>query len=372
MKYLITLFLAFVLFTPAAFAADWTQINESGFGNDNNIRSLLFSRQGELFSFADGYDGLKAFQYDQNGNTDWTEITTWPMLADQNNGFPRVEIRPSNKTKFFYFPNSETGAEIWRLKKKGDWDQINKDGFGNEQFDSLHSWTYYKGAAMNNRPSIVGTAYNDEGDLLLVGHKLSKGPGKWKIISTIPEGVAHKFVAITAYKKKLYIAADGNIYKSKHGKKWHLKHEQTKVKRSGGFAINAKRSRLYAYSRSKYSHCGKYRNELWASPNGSDWNSLDSRPERKFCYSDMTFKKNGRTLVSGFTTYDADGEGSAAKMVVYSRKKKNWKLLTKNGFGNENNQSQSSTTAWKGKLVISTFNQDDGTEVFMKNIPAAK
>lgn len=368
MKYLITSLIAFVLLTPAAFAVnDWTQINESGFGDPaNNRKSVLFSRAGELYAIA-GQDGLKAYQYDQNGNTDWTEITAWPMLADEYLRPQEIRIRPSNKTKFFYFSNYVTGAEIWRLKKDGTWDQINEDGFGDIGANYIKAWSYYKGPAMNNRPSIVVVVEHNNRYKLL-GHKLSKGADKWKVIDELPKKMTNKLSGLTAYKKRLYINSDGDAYKSKHAKKWHKKNSQIKVKRSGGFAVNAKRTRLYSWSRSKSGSCGKYRNELWASPDGTEWNSLESRPERKFCYSDMTFKKNGRTLVTGFTDIGNDKR----KMIVYSRKKKDWKLLTKNGFGNSNNEYATGTTVWKSKLVLSTYNKTNGTEVFMKNMPEAK
>lgn len=356
---------------------DWLQMNISGFdGSDDNTSTLLFPRNGELYGIvtAGTPGGVRAYQYENNGNTEWSEITDWPFLDDENNQINNTAyvVNQADNSKYFGFHNRITGAEVWRLKKNGNWDQVNTDGFGDDKNQFVQHMAMYSGQAMNNKKSIVAVVWgNETGNYSLMGHQVSNGGTEWETIGTLPDSVFTNngsLNAFTVFKNKFYIGTGklGKVFESENGTDWVLVHTRNRGKISQLVTSTNGTQRLFMLGSSRYRNCGEYKEQFQVTTNGTDWKTAAGRPNVKACLSGLHFRQNGRGLLHGYTTQGSDGDGTDIKDVyVFNRRGSSIRTETTNGF-NDNTTGISSVTVWQGYFVLATINKTDGTEIYIK------
>lgn len=363
---LTVLFFVAATFPIPLSAASWTQINEDGFGNDVNRSSIVFTNSGNLYSLTNNVNQIEAYRYDNEGDATWSQITSWPFLNDDSNEYISGYIERSNDTKFFAFRNLSTGDEIWRLRDNGNWDQVNEDGFGDTSYMRVLSLMQYNGPLMDDESSILATVTNGTSDKIKVlGHKINSESDEWVTLmdySDNPDDLYPRIAVGDTFYATTYLGNTSDpysVYTSDDLQTWTT----TLTRERGRISKIVRRpgsDRVFILGDSKQRNCGDYREDLFRTRNGVDYTEVTSRPLRKFCYDAMTFRENGRALLSG------RGEPDSG-LVAYSMRNNSWNLVTANGFGDNDNEYISGTAVWRGNFVTATANYDSGTEIFIQN-----
>lgn len=104
----------------------WTQVNQDGFSGDSSLWYCknLCVYDGSLYAGVySNYDGCRVFRYD--GGTNWTQVNN-PGFGDNNND-PLAMISWNNHL-WVGTENTTTGTEIWRHDGT-NWIQTNSNGF---------------------------------------------------------------------------------------------------------------------------------------------------------------------------------------------------------------------------------------------------
>lgn len=339
----------------ASYASGWTQMNEDGFGDDGNLRSHLIKQAGELYSLADNEDGLQGYMYDMDEET-WTAMDSsnedWGILADAHN--ETVEsIFKFKSSVFVAIGNEETGIEAWRLSKQGEWIRVNEDGFGYGTDVVFNHFIGYKGDLyafidVDSEHSYILRWMNKNED--------PDGEGmQWEEVTELEYDTFQDLDAVGKFKGEVYIANGhpAQVYKTADMETFEFATElPSKITH---LSKNGKGKRMYAAGSARR-FCYEARQKVYSTADGEHWYVLKRRPRAKGCYTKVISKKN--TKRSFFLSFNTDTG------VLIKKDGKRWKVVTKDGFEDENNRYFTDAMFYKGKLFVTTENEETGTEVW--------
>ncbi|PIS42630.1 MAG: hypothetical protein COT24_02420 [Candidatus Kerfeldbacteria bacterium CG08_land_8_20_14_0_20_40_16] len=188
-------------------SGDWAQVNDNGFGDVNNITTPTFivvDISGTQYIYAGTENtpaggGLLYRCSESSGcdsGDDWPSVLSQPGFGDSSN----ISLKSGevfNSALYVGTYNESTGGELWRCdissdcNEDGDFSQVNDDGFGDSNNQSVQALKTYYGNYL-----YAGTAKKDTGG---VGAELWRctlasacdGTGDWSQIGT--DGFGDKY-----------------------------------------------------------------------------------------------------------------------------------------------------------------------------------
>ena len=113
---------------------DWVQVNLDGFGDSFNWSVALESFSGYLYAGTYNYatsdnPGCELWRCILCNGTDWERVTSVKGFGDtENRSIRSFEVFDGFLYAVTY--NATSGMEVWRTQDGTDWEQVNRDGFG--------------------------------------------------------------------------------------------------------------------------------------------------------------------------------------------------------------------------------------------------
>lgn len=125
---------------------DWTPVVSDGFGDSNNTsveRVVVFSNT--LYAtVVNPSTGVEVWKSSTGDSGSWTQANIDGFGDAQNTGLWAVAVfndylyTATSQWDAFLNTSTQTGIEVWRTNDGNTWNQVNTDGFGNN--NNVHSW----------------------------------------------------------------------------------------------------------------------------------------------------------------------------------------------------------------------------------------
>ncbi|MBI5842458.1 MAG: S-layer homology domain-containing protein [Chloroflexi bacterium] len=120
--------------SPSGNAGTWTQVNTDGFGDSGNYRVSALTVFGSYLYAATGHDtssaGSEVWRCQVCDGSDWAQVVD-NAFGNPGSGYgPALEI--SNGRLYLVLGNYDTGIEVWRTTNGTVWEQAASGGFGSK------------------------------------------------------------------------------------------------------------------------------------------------------------------------------------------------------------------------------------------------
>lgn len=367
-KILTTAIFGLLIAVPAVGANEnWTLDNQEGFGDSGNTAGTFIMRGNYLYVLTDNVDGVqvhkkKALPVD----SEWEEVTNWPFLQDSGNTAVSAVLQWSGSQKprdrvVIALENKVTGAEVWRWKKDGSWQQINNDGFGDPEHSTvLHMVRYYHSVHFSKR-SIVAFVDDPQettnANVLVLSRQLKGSTTNWDAKTTLAWQSFTDLDAAKVFRGYIYIANgdSAKIWRSENAVDFtQVASVDGKIT---GFILRSGRPALFALGSARR-FCYEARQAFWRTKNGSDWTNISSRPNAEFCYDVAGKRDVGQMMVGGHAL------GGFHLYRVPRVAQGTWQTETTDAFGDSENEALLDVEYHRRWYVI--VEHEDGIRVYRK------
>ena len=337
----------------------WQQINDSGFGNfSNNGATALETFHGQLYAGASNWDeGGEVWRLGPDGL--WEPVSEIGFGGGADN--PAIIDMSVFQGQLYVGTglNYETLGQVWRSTNGTNWQPVTTDGFDDSDNIAVTNFVTYKGMLYAGTGTANGSAQ--------IWRSPTGNNGSWTQVAPDDSGPAGNVTGFAVYKGILYAAIeprDGSgipiqIWRSGNGSDWATVTDDgfgdVRNKSTGGFAQFGG----YLYLGIRNDETGA---QLWRTTDGMQWDQVvgdgfgdlnNIKIESLFVYNDLFYA----------VTYNWAG-----LQVWCSSNGMNWEWVAANGFGDSGNFStlwNSATAVYQGQIVIGTWNNYEGGEVWM-------
>jgi hypothetical protein len=337
----------------------WEQINLSGFGDPltRGVSALEVFR-GQIYAGASNWEtGGQVWRLSKNGQ--WLQVIDAGFGSEAAN--PAViDLHVFNGGLYAGTGwNTEASGQIWRSFDGINWNPVTTDGFGDVNNIAVTNFIAFKGMLYAGTGSVNGSAQ--------IWRSRTGNSGTWKQVAPDGAGRAGNVTGFEVYKGAIYAAiepADGfggpiQVWRSVDGSHWVTvtadgfgdeRNEST-----GGFAQFG--GYLYLGTRNEATGA-----QLWRTRDGTQWEMVvgdgfgdlnNIKIESLFVYDNLLHAATFNPPMGLQLWRSADGT--------------NWEQVTANGFGDSFNVStlwNSATVKYQGQILIGTWNDVEGGELW--------
>jgi hypothetical protein len=337
----------------------WEQINVNGFGNPLSTGvTALESYRGQLYAGASNWDtGGEIWRMEKNGQ--------WLQVSEA--GFGSGSASPAIIDLHVYQGqlyagagwNNETPGQLWRSSDGTNWHPVTMNGFNDPDNIAITNFVEFKGMLYAGTGTLSGGAQ--------IWRSHSGNPNSWEQVAPDGAGLAGNVTGFAVYRNALYAAIEPaggfggtiQVWRSVNGSDWTIVTEDgfgdLSNASTGGFAQFG--DYLYLGTRNEVSGA-----QLWRSLDGIHWEQVigdgfgdlnNIKIESLFIYDELLYAATLNQAMGLQLWRSADGEG--------------WEQVTANGFGDSNNRAtlwNSATLLYQGHILIGTWNDIEGGELW--------
>ena len=365
-----------ILPQPSAAAKNWTQTNESGFGDVSNTAATFFKIYGNLYAVTDNVEGVQAYHYDSADEV-WEEVAAWGFLNDSNNVAVSANLKIRGNAVFLAFSNEVTGAQVWQVEHNGSQaadlvaTQVNYSGFGNSGYQSvLHLLKF------DNR--ILAYVQNSgDGKVRVLRSPIDSSKSyeymSWEFMTDLDADFFEGLDAAVVFEDVVYIANGdpASVYTSTDGKNYTYSETYAEYARAYNTSqisflqVADSGDRLFVGDTTSRRFCYEVRHELSYTFNGSNWSLDTNRPNKSFCYTHMVPKPHSSAVyVLGFD--EKDGVVYKIHGIWIQQTADGFVGNNRDGIESSNNRQFSDGIWYRGDIFLATQNTTDGTQIWTK------
>lgn len=344
---------------------DWQQINENGFGDPLNIgTTALEVFQGQLYAGASrGSDGAEVWRLDSNGQ--WSQVNEPGFGTDlKNSAIIDLGVFQGKLYAGVGWGGeswNDPAGQMWRSPDGKTWEPVTTNGFGNNETISITNFIIYKGIFYAGTGGINETSAQ-------IWRSSTGQPGSWNQVAPDGQGLPGNVTGFADYKGVLYAAIEPaggtsapiQVWRSTNGSDWtsvtENGFEDERNVSVGGFAQFGG----YLYLGTRNDETGA---QLWRTKDGIHWAQVISDG-----FGDLNNVKIESLLVYDDLLYTVTYNSAIGLQLWRSVDGVNWEQVTANGFGDNGNTAtlwNNATVVHKGNLVVGTWNNNEGGEVWM-------
>ncbi len=301
--------------------ANWTQVNEDGFGANNMAVQGITVFEDELYVGTTNWvQGCQVWRYESGAN--WTQVNASGFAQGKDAGVARVlmvfdgqlYVGVRNDTGGASDDDTENmaGAQVWRYDSGASWTQVNEDGFGNTPSGynrSVESMAVFDGSLY------AGTWNDDDGCQVW---RYDDGGANWTQVNEDGFGQGPFAGLSVALAMEVF---DGQLYVG------------TRNDDDGA--------------------------EVWRYDGGVNWSQVSSNG----------FGNVNNKAIWDLTEYNGSlyagtmNMGNGCQVWRYDGGA-NWTQVNESGFGNVKNSMVTSMTVSDGQLCAGTDNKTDNSQVW--------
>lgn len=315
----------FFLMASPTYAYTWNQVNTSGFGEANNIDGSAIEVYNSKLYVSTYNISTGCEVWESSDGTSWTRVDPGAPgpggggFGDANNvncGAMEVNDYGSGDRLYVGTTNFTTGAEVWEYNGT-TWQQVNSNGFGDANNNSVVSFTVYNSGVADRLN--VGVDYYDSIAPLNTMKVLEYNGTTWSQVNTNGFGNPNNETAgdLAVYGGLLYAAANNF---STGTEVWELNGATWAQSNDDGFDFDT--NNVSTFTMNVY--------------NGG----------------------SGDRLYAGTHNITTGGE-----LWEYNNATLSWSKVGPDGLGDSNNATIYSSVIHSGSLFLGTGNVTSGTEV---------
>ncbi|HLF74551.1 MAG TPA: ABC transporter substrate-binding protein [Anaerolineales bacterium] len=337
----------------------WQQVNVNGFGDPqtSGVTSLEVFL-GQLYAGATNLNtGGQVWRLGKDGQ--------WLQVSEA--GFGSGTLIPSVVDLVVFQGRLYAGigwddapGQVWRSSDGTNWQLVTTDGFGDGGNTLVSNFSVFRGRLYAGTGSTNGSAQ--------IWRSKTGNGGSWTQVAPDGLGFTGNVTGFAGYKGVLYAAIEPSgglgapiqVWRSPNGSDWTTvtadgfgdeRNEST-----GGFA----QFDGYLYLGTRNDATG---GQIWRTGNGMRWEPVVSDG-----FGDVNNVKVESLLVYDDLLHAATFNPQTGVQIWRSADGMSWEQVSANGFGDSNNFAtlwNNATVEYQGKILIGTWNYADGGELWM-------
>jgi len=344
----------------ASAALGWAQVNDDGFGDPKTIGvTTLEVFNGQLYAGASNWDRGGRVWRTADGTT-WTPISEFGFGSAYTNTNPAlIDMIEFDSQLYVGLGWDGIGGQIWRSSDGVNWEQVEGNGFGDANSDSITAFAVFSN-------SLYAATGNDNG--LQIWRSTTGDSLSWTNVVTggFGDAINRQATGFMEFNNALYTAtethpgASTQVWRTTDGLTW------TSVITDGFGDLNNYSTGGFG-SFNGYLYLGT-RNEvtgaqLWRSADGTSWNQVLGNG-----FGDSNNIKIESLWVFEGQLYAVTYNELTGMEVWRSSDGTTWYQVNVDGFSNSDNYAtlwSNATIAFNNRLFIGTWNTVSGGELWM-------
>lgn len=340
----------FLVFPAGALTDSWTQVNEGGFGADENWLALSMCEFDSNLYVGTGRFAKGCQIWRASNGKDWAQVNVDGFGDDKNDYAYSMCVFGSN---LYVGTHNENGCEIWRTRNGEDWTQVNTNGFGDSGNGTVGSMSVFGSRlyVFTNKCRVFRTSNGTD----------------WTQVNTDGFGDENNVFgsSMCVFGSNLYVGtmkrseskSGCEIWRSSNGSDWR------QVNTDGfGDANNGAADTMRSFGSDLY--VGTYNVddgcEVWKSSNGTNWTQANTNG---FGDVDNGVADSMCVFTGNIYVGTANADDEAGCEVWKSSDGLNWTCVGSNGFGNKGNIGVYSMSAFESYLYAGTW-EESGCEIW--------
>ena len=288
-------------------ASSWQQININGFGDPttNGVISLELFR-GRLYAGTANWNtGGQVWRWNRDGQ--WEQVSETGFGAGADNA-AIIDLAVFRGKLYAGMGWNATPGQVWRSQDGTSWQPVTTDGFGDNTNIAITNFTFFKNMFYAGTGNTSSSAQ--------IWRSRTGNSGSWTQVGPDDSGLVGNVTGFAVYKGVLYAA----------------------IEPAGGLGAPI---------------------QVWRSTNGSDWVTVTADGfGNPYNASTGGFAQFRGYLYLGIRNETTGGQ------IWRTKDGLSWEPVVSDGFGNPANIKVESLLAHDGNLFAVTFNEQTGLEVW--------
>ena len=335
----------------------WQQLNTNGFGDSQTIGVIsLQVFQNQLYAGTANGSGGSVWRQQWDGQ--WQQVTE-PGLGSGSGATAIIDLAVFQGQLYAGIGWGDAPGQVWRSVNGTSWQPVTTDGFGDGGNIAITNFAVFKGQLY------AGTGTREES--AQIWRSNSGNINSWTKVAPDDSGLIGNVTGFAVYKGVLYAAVEpssgvdpAQVWRSTNGSDWTTVTadgfgDPSNIS-TGGFA----QFDGYLYLGTRNEATG---GQLWRTKDGLYWEMVVGDG-----FGDISNIKIESLVVHDDLLYAVTFNPQTGLQIWRSEDAINWEQIISNGFGDSNNFStlwNNALTEYQGQIVIGTWNNIDGGELWM-------